>query len=154
MANHKIAALVGMCGSGKSVVCDMFVKKGWNRIYFGQVTMDELKARGLEKNEQNERSVREELRRNHGPAAFAKLLLPSIEKAAEEYITSGADALVSRMLKDEKCDIFRMTQMFYRKYPSEYKNADDYINNFISESEVNISAEVKVGRIGQMTITR
>lgn len=84
MANHKIAALVGMCGSGKSVVCDMFVKKGWNRIYFGQVTMDELKARGLEKNEQNERSVREELRRNHGPAAFAKLLLPSIEKAAEE----------------------------------------------------------------------
>ena len=77
-----------------------------------------------------------------------------IEKAAEEYITSGAEALVSRMLKDEKCDIFRMTQMFYRKYPSEYKNADDYINNFISESEVNISAEVKVGRIGQMTITR
>lgn len=84
MANHKIAALVGMCGSGKSVVCDMFVQKGWNRIYFGQVTMDELKNRGLEKNEQNERAVREELRREHGPAAFAKLLLPSIEKAAEE----------------------------------------------------------------------
>ena len=51
MAKHKIAALVGMCGSGKSVVCDMFVNRGWNRIYFGQVTMDELSARGLEKNE-------------------------------------------------------------------------------------------------------
>ncbi len=84
MPNHKIAALVGMCGSGKSVVCDLFVEKGWNRIYFGQVTMDELAKRGLPKSEQNERAVREELRRDHGPAAFAKLLLPSIEKAAEE----------------------------------------------------------------------
>ena len=42
MANHKIAALVGMCGSGKSVVCDMFVQKGWNRIYFGGVTFNML----------------------------------------------------------------------------------------------------------------
>ena len=32
-------------------------------------------------NEKNERTVREELRRDHGPAAFAKLLLPSIEEA-------------------------------------------------------------------------
>ncbi|MBE6788558.1 MAG: dephospho-CoA kinase [Ruminococcaceae bacterium] len=83
MAKYKIAALVGMCGSGKSVVCDMFVKKGWNRIYFGGVTMDVLKERGLEKNEQNERAIREELRRIHGPAAFAKLLLPKISAAAQ-----------------------------------------------------------------------
>lgn len=84
MPNHKIAALVGMCGSGKSVVCDMFVEKGWNRIYFGGVTMDELAKRGLPKNETNERSIREELRREYGPAAFAKILLPSIEESAEE----------------------------------------------------------------------
>lgn len=83
MAKYKIAALVGMCGSGKSVVCDMFVKKGWSRIYFGGVTMDVLKERGLEKNEQNERAIREELRHIHGPAAFAKLLLPKIEAAAK-----------------------------------------------------------------------
>ena len=87
MPKHKIAALVGMCGSGKSVVCDMFVEKGWKRIYFGGVTMDELARRGLEKNEANERRIREELRREHGPAAFAKLLLPSIEKASEEAPT-------------------------------------------------------------------
>lgn len=84
MAKNKIVALVGMCGCGKSVVCDMFVKKGWNRIYFGGVTMDELAKRGLEKNEKNERAIREELRREHGPAAFAKILLPSIEKAAQD----------------------------------------------------------------------
>ena len=84
MSQNKIIALVGMCGTGKSVVCDLFCEKGFNKIYFGQVTMDELKARGLQKNEQNERMVREELRRVHGPAAFAKLLLPSIEKAQDE----------------------------------------------------------------------
>ena len=46
--------------------------------------MKELAARGLEKNEPNERMVREELRRVHGPAAFAKLLLPEIREKAEK----------------------------------------------------------------------
>lgn len=76
----RIYALVGMCGSGKSVVCEYFQKLGWEFVYFGGVTMDELKRRGWEKNEQNERTVREELRAQHGPAAFAKLLLPVIEE--------------------------------------------------------------------------
>ena len=33
MAKNKIAALVGMCGSGKSVVCDMFVKRGLEKLF-------------------------------------------------------------------------------------------------------------------------
>lgn len=94
MAKNKIVALVGMCGCGKSVVCDMFVSRGWSRIYFGGVTMDELAKRGLEKNEKNERSIREELRAVHGPAAFAKLLLPSIE-AAEKNGNVILDGLYS-----------------------------------------------------------
>ncbi len=77
---NRIYALVGMCGSGKSVICEYFQKLGWEFVYFGGVTMDELKRRGWEKNEQNERTVREELRAEHGPAAFAKLLLPTIEE--------------------------------------------------------------------------
>ena len=80
---NRIYALVGMCGAGKSVVCDYFKEKGWEYVYFGGVTMDELKRRGLEKNEANERAVREELRRVHGPAAFAKLLLPTIREKLE-----------------------------------------------------------------------
>ncbi len=143
MANHKIAALVGMCGSGKSVVCDMFVKKGWNRIYFGQVTMDELKARGLEKNEQNERSVREELRRNHGPAAFAKLLLPSIEKAAEEGNTIldglyswseykclkqhfGDDITIVAVITDRAIRYERLTTREIRPLTNEEAESRDY----------------------------
>lgn len=143
MANHKIAALVGMCGSGKSVVCEMFVEKGWNRIYFGQVTMDELKNRGLEKNEKNERMIREELRRDHGPAAFAKLLLPSIEKAAEEGNTIldglyswseykclkqhfGDDITVVAVITDRALRYERLTTRVIRPLTNEEAESRDY----------------------------
>lgn len=79
---NQVIALVGMCGSGKSVCCEEFKKRGWDYVYFGGVTMRELQKRGLEKNEQNERCVREELRKTYGPAAFAILLKDEIlEKA-------------------------------------------------------------------------
>lgn len=77
---NRLFALVGMCGSGKSVLCGHFAERGWNFVYFGGVTMNELKKRGLEKNEQNERTVREELRATYGQAAFAILLLDEIEE--------------------------------------------------------------------------
>jgi len=77
---NQVIALVGMCGSGKSVCCEEFKRRGWEYVYFGGVTMKELEKRGLVRNEQNERAVREELRRVHGPAAFAILLRPEIEE--------------------------------------------------------------------------
>lgn len=77
---NQVIALVGMCGSGKSVCCEEFQKHGWEYVYFGGVTMRELERRGLERNEKNERSIREELRANHGPAAFAILLLDDIRE--------------------------------------------------------------------------
>ncbi len=81
---HKIIAVVGMCGAGKSVITDYFADKGWSRIYFGGVTIDELKKRQLPINEANEKSIREELRREHGIGAFAILLREKIlEEAAK-----------------------------------------------------------------------
>ena len=78
----RVVAVVGMCGSGKSVVTSFFEERGWRRIYFGGVTMRELEKRGLEKTEANERKVREELRAVYGMGAFAELLLPDIREAA------------------------------------------------------------------------
>ena len=77
---NQVIALVGMCGSGKSVCCEVFQKRGWEYVYFGGVTMKELEKRGLERNEVNERSVREELRETYGPAAFAILLQDEIKE--------------------------------------------------------------------------
>ncbi|MBQ8504893.1 MAG: dephospho-CoA kinase, partial [Clostridia bacterium] len=71
---NKAVAVVGMCGSGKSVLCDYFVKMGWQSVYFGGVTVKQLKKRGIEVNEQNERAMRESLRANYGMGAFAVLL--------------------------------------------------------------------------------
>lgn len=80
MSKGNIVAVVGMCGSGKSVVTEVFTDAGWKSVYFGGVTMEELERRGLPKNEANERSVREELRAKHGLAAYAVLLAPRIEE--------------------------------------------------------------------------
>jgi dephospho-CoA kinase len=81
---NKIIALVGMCGSGKSVVNDYFKERGYFSVYFGGITMDELQKRNLETNPGNEKMVREELRKTHGPAAYAILNLPKIEAALQD----------------------------------------------------------------------
>lgn len=112
---NKVVALVGMCGSGKSVVSDFFKSKNWAYVYFGGVTMDELKRRGLEVNETNERFVREDLRKIHGMAAYAILTLPKIE----EGLKSGnviADGLYSwseyKVLKEKFGDALLIVAVY------------------------------------------
>ncbi len=82
---NKIVAVVGMCGSGKSEITNFFLEKGYKRVYFGGFTMEEVKKRGLPVNEQNEKAVREELRKNLGPAAYAILAVPHIEEYVNDY---------------------------------------------------------------------
>ncbi len=84
MNNGKIVAVVGMCGSGKSVATEVFTKAGFKSVYFGGVTMEELEKRGLPKLEANERAVREQLRAEHGLAAYAVLLYDRIKAYSEE----------------------------------------------------------------------
>lgn len=74
-------AIVGMPGSGKSIVVDYLKENGWNVVYFGKLTIKELETRDLAATEANEKEVREQLREEHGMAAYAKLLLPEIKKA-------------------------------------------------------------------------
>jgi len=77
----KVVSIVGMTGAGKSEVSRVFEENGFIRVRFGDVTDEELRERGLEPSEENERMVRELLRQEHGLAAYAKLNLPRIEKA-------------------------------------------------------------------------
>ena len=42
---NKIIAIVGMCGSGKSIASDYYEKQGFEKIYFGGVTLDKLKEK-------------------------------------------------------------------------------------------------------------
>lgn len=99
-----IIAVVGMCGSGKSLVTGHLNEKGWNVIHFGSITMRELEKRGLAKNETNERSIREELRSKYGIGAYAVLSLPLILESQKNGLTV-IDGLYSwteyRLLKKE-----------------------------------------------------
>jgi len=79
---NKIVAIVGMCGSGKSVASDILVEKGWKKVYFGGVTMERLQEEGLEVNPENEKMMREKLRSELGMGAYAKILLPRIKEYA------------------------------------------------------------------------
>lgn len=82
----KIIAVIGMCGSGKSEAVKFFTEHGYQRVYFGDVVIIELKKRGLELNEVNERTVREDLREQSGMAAMA---VKSLDKIKELYKTGN-----------------------------------------------------------------
>jgi len=77
----KVVSIVGMTGSGKSEVARVFEKSGFTRIRFGDITDGEIKKRGLELTEKNERYIRELLRQEHGMPAYAKLNLSRIDSA-------------------------------------------------------------------------
>ena len=77
----KVVAIVGMAGAGKSEIAGVFAKHGFKKVRFGDITDEELKNRGLESNEENERYIRQQLREEHGMAAYAKLNLLRIDES-------------------------------------------------------------------------
>ena len=85
MKNKIILAVVGLAGSGKTEAIEYLIEKlKWPRIYFGDVTFEEMKKEGLEINEANERKTREAIREKLGIGAYAILNLPKIKESYEE----------------------------------------------------------------------
>jgi dephospho-CoA kinase len=89
MHEQKAIVLVGMPGAGKSVAVEYLKAKGLPSSYFGGITIDELKKRGLEVNEANERFVREDIRAKEGKGAYAVRIIAQIEaqfEAGNRYV--------------------------------------------------------------------
>ncbi len=90
-----IIFLVGMPGAGKSTLTDEAISRGIPAVYFGGITLEEVKRRGLEINETNEKAVREELRATEGLGVMAKRIISKID----DYLTTNdlviADGLYS-----------------------------------------------------------
>ena len=82
---NKIIAIVGMCGSGKSVACELLEEKGIQKVYFGGVTMDKLKEENLSVTPENEKMMREKLRSSLGMGAYAIILLPKIKELVKKH---------------------------------------------------------------------
>lgn len=87
----KIIALVGMPGAGKSFCVEHLEKRGWPSVYFGGVTVDEVKARGLDVNESNEKLVREDLRATEGPGVMAQRIIAKIDA----LIAAGNNVIIA-----------------------------------------------------------
>jgi dephospho-CoA kinase len=81
MDGSKIIAVVGLIGSGKTEATQRFIARGFTRFGYNDVIYEELERRGLERNEKNERMVREGLRKEFGMAVAALRKIPEIEAA-------------------------------------------------------------------------
>ena len=62
----KILAVVGMSGSGKSVVVDHLTGLGYPKVYFGGMILKEMRNRGIEITPDNEKQFREMIRETEG----------------------------------------------------------------------------------------
>lgn len=93
MGKNIIVAVVGMTGAGKSEATQLFIDRGFKRVYLGEVTFDEMKRLGLEITPDNEKMVRESLRVQNDMAIYAK---KSIDKI-RQYYDNGENVVVESM---------------------------------------------------------
>jgi dephospho-CoA kinase len=131
---NNFIALVGMCGSGKSVVADELVRRGFRFFRFGQITLDILVEKGMEVNERNERAIREGLRKEFGMGAYAIKNLPKIDKFLKEGNVVG-DGLYSwdeyKILKERYKDqliviaVYAPPKLRYERLSQRQRSEDD-----------------------------
>ena len=118
MSDNKIIAVIGMCGSGKSEAVKFLVSKGFEKVYFGDVVIRELKANGLDINETNERMTRERLRKEYGMGVMA---LKSIDLIRDYYKKGNVviESLYSweeyKIIEKEFGDCFKLLTIFTTK---------------------------------------
>jgi dephospho-CoA kinase len=91
-----VLAFVGMPGAGKGLCVEYLEQKGWPSVYLGGITVEEVKSRGLEVNEVNEKMVREELRASEGMGVMAARTIIKIDTlAAQGHSVVVADGIYS-----------------------------------------------------------
>lgn len=80
----KVLTIVGMPGAGKSYAVDFVKNKGVPSVYFGGITLDELKKQNQDINETNEKRMREGIRGTEGKDAYAKRIIKQIEELGRQ----------------------------------------------------------------------
>lgn len=82
--SKKVLVFVGMAGAGKSACVDYLKDKGLPSAYFGGITLDEIKKRGMEINPASEKFVREDIRVKEGKGAYAVRIIKQVEELFEK----------------------------------------------------------------------
>jgi dephospho-CoA kinase len=91
MQSKKVLVFVGMPGAGKSACVEYLQERGLPSVYFGGITIDEVKRRGMDVNEASEKFVREDIRAKEGKGAYAVRIIRQIE----DLFDKGHDYVVA-----------------------------------------------------------
>ncbi len=81
---NRLIAVVGMCGSGKSIACELLTQVGFQKVYFGGVIYDKMREAGIEITPESQKEFRENLRKQYGMGVVATLLLPKIKQLYQQ----------------------------------------------------------------------
>jgi dephospho-CoA kinase len=93
-AGKLVVGLVGMPGSGKSIVVETAQEKGYNIVTMGDVVREETRKRGLELNPKNVGVVMLDLRKTSGAGVIAERCVPRIERSqSSKLIVDGLRSL-------------------------------------------------------------
>ncbi len=100
-ASKLVVGLVGMPGSGKSVVVESAQARDYDVIVMGDIIREETRKRGLELNPKNIGSVMLDMRKISGAGVIAEKSIPRIEQArSNKVIIDGLRSL-------DEAEVFR-----------------------------------------------
>lgn len=86
----KIIAVVGMSGSGKSVVVDHLTSLGFPKVYFGGMILKEMEKRGIGISPETEKNFREMIRETEGK----DWVVQQVIKEVHNLIAAGQKRIV------------------------------------------------------------
>ncbi len=93
-ANKLVIGLVGMPGSGKSVVVETAQAQGYEVVVMGDVVREETRKRGLELNPKNIGVVMLDMRKTGGAGVIAEKCVPTIKAMeSKKIIVDGLRSL-------------------------------------------------------------
>ena len=85
-ARKRVIAISGLPGAGKGVASEAAKRLGFEVLVLGDVIREETERRGLEPTPQNIGNVMLQVRRDEGPAAVVKRLVPKIEASRSQTL--------------------------------------------------------------------
>jgi dephospho-CoA kinase len=100
-ADKLVVGLVGMPGSGKSVVVETAKEKRYDVVVMGDVVREETRKRGLELNPKNIGAVMLDLRKTSGPGVIAEKCVPRTER------TQSSRVIIDGLRSLDEADVFK-----------------------------------------------
>jgi dephospho-CoA kinase len=99
-----LIAVAGLSGAGKTTAVDYLKNLGLGqKVYLGDIVLNEVRARGLAPGAENERMVRLDLRLQQGPGALAILAAATVRA----LLNQGANVLVDAIFEIEEYKHFQ-----------------------------------------------